>query len=111
MGSLGSEYTLTTHSYPPPGFLHSFYGPSNGHLEEVETNKWLFSFLIVSIMVSGSLSCCRSQCHLVAFLSGGVVAVGVGEMDVTRCDFHHLFDVSASFPNDVGVLCVGHVHL
>lgn len=54
---------------------------------------------------------CLSYCYLVAFLSGSTVAVGVGKMDVTRCDLHHLFDVSTAFPNHVGVLCVGHVHL
>lgn len=49
--------------------------------------------------------------YLVAFLSGGVVAVGVGEMDVARRDFHHLLDVSTPFADDVGVLRVGHIHL
>lgn len=61
--------------------------------------------------VSDSLNCHLSQCHLVALLSGSVVAVGVGEMDVARCDLHHLFDVPTTFPNHVRVLCMGHIHL
>lgn len=46
LGSLNSDYTLTTHSYPPPCFLHSFYGPSNGHLVKAEKNKGLLNRLV-----------------------------------------------------------------
>lgn len=49
--------------------------------------------------------------HLVAFLSGSIVAVGVGEMNVARRDLHHLFDVPTTLPDHVRVLCIGHVHL
>lgn len=55
--------------------------------------------------VRGSLSF-----YLVAFLSSRIVAVGVGEMDVTGGDLHHLFDVSTTFSNHMGVLCIGHIH-
>lgn len=61
--------------------------------------------------VSGSWKCRIKDCYLVAFLPCTIVSVGVGEMDVTRCDLHHLFDVSATFPDHVRVLCVGHVQL
>jgi len=49
-------------------------------------------------------------CYLVAFLSCRIVPVGVREVDVTGCDLHHLFDVTTTFSDHVGVLCVGHVH-
>lgn len=61
--------------------------------------------------VRGSFEYCRSGFYLVAFLSCSIVAVGVREMDVTRCDLHHLFDVSATFPDHMGMFCVGHIHL
>lgn len=48
--------------------------------------------------------------YLVAFLSCSVVAIGVREVDVTGGDLHHLFDVPTTFSDNVGVLCVGHVH-
>lgn len=49
--------------------------------------------------------------HLVALLSGGVVAVGVREVDVAGRGLHHLLDVAAAFADHMRVLCVGHVHL
>lgn len=71
-----------------------------------------FCILAVSVSVKSCLSISHIICcHLVAFLSRPVVPVGVGEMDVTRCDLHHLFDVPTTFTNHMGVLCVGHVHL
>lgn len=48
--------------------------------------------------------------YLVAFLSCSVVAIGVREVDVTGCGLHHLFDVPATFSDDVGVLRECHVH-
>lgn len=54
-------------------------------------------------MCMGSHSVMRSD--LVAFLCL-VVAVGVGEMDVTARILHHLLDVVASFADDVRVLSV-----
>lgn len=32
-------------------------------------------------------------------------------MDVAGRDLHHLFDVPATFPNHMRVLCIGHIHL
>lgn len=52
-----------------------------------------------------------SFAHLVALLSGGVVAVRVWEVDVAGRDFHHLLDVAAAFADHVGVLRVRHFHL
>lgn len=52
-----------------------------------------------------------SSHHLVAFLSGNAVTVGVWEMNVTGRDLHHLFDVATTFPDHMRVLRVGHVHL
>lgn len=49
--------------------------------------------------------------HLVALLSGSVVAVRVWEVDVAGRDLHHLLDVAAAFADHVRVLRVGHVHL
>lgn len=40
-----------------------------------------------------------------------VVAVGVGEVDMTARVLHHLLDVVAPFADDVRVLGVRHVHL
>lgn len=49
--------------------------------------------------------------NLIALLSCSVVTIGVGEVDVTACDFHHLLYVPTSFSNDMGMLCESHVHL
>ncbi len=61
-------------------------------------------------LVCVSVNMCCSQTDLVAFLCL-VVPVGVREMDVAARLLHHPLDVVATFANNVGVLCVGHVHL
>lgn len=58
----------------------------------------------------GTLEASFIEHHLVAFFSCTVVTVGVREVDVTGCGIHHLFDVTSTFSNHMGVFCVGHVH-
>ena len=73
------------------------------HIHSYSVYQNLCTLLIVHIQW------CLSP-YLVALLRL-IVAVGVGEVDVATRVLHHLLDVVASLADDVGVLCVGHVHL
>lgn len=54
----------------------------------------------------------RSLClYLIALLQMDIVSVRVGEVDMAACFLHDLLNVAAPFPDHMGVLSVGHVHL
>lgn len=52
----------------------------------------------------------RKTKHLVAFFRL-VIPVGVWEVDVASCFFHHLFNVVATFADYMRMFCMRNIHL
>lgn len=103
------DHSLLSSSWLPPHLLWAQqWRPGRGWGIK---SHWNYTYFPLKTTVRRSVKCQLRDCYLIAFLSRSIVAVGVREMDVTGCDLHHFFYVSTTFPDDVGVLGIGHVHL